>query len=116
MCLNDEFRVIFVYLSPPFLAIYYAFAFLFEEKFSQICIRNDKKMRFNRWMLQRILQQNALQYAPKRSAFCTKTQCILHQNARQSAPKHKTKCSKTRGKMQQNVAKTHKMHYFKRYL
>ena len=94
MCLNDEFRVIFVCLSLPFLAIYYAFAFLFEEKFSQICIRNDKKMRFNRWMLQRILQQNALQYAPK----------------------HKTKCSKTRGKIQQNAAKTHKKHHFKRYL
>ena len=54
MCLNDEFRVIFVYLSLPFLAIYYAFAFLFEEKFSQICIRNDKKMGFERWMLQRV--------------------------------------------------------------
>ena len=54
MCLNDEFRVIFVYLSPPFLAIYYALAFLFEEKVSQICIRNDKKMGFNRWMLQRV--------------------------------------------------------------
>ena len=95
MCLNDEFRVIFVYLSPPFLAIYYAFAFLFEEKFSQICIRNDKKMGSNRWMLQRILQQNASQYAPKRSAFCTKTQCILHQNAVQYAPKCKVKCYKT---------------------
>ncbi|GEM_PF-1393643 len=54
MCLNDEFRVVFVCLTPPFLAIYYAFAFLFEEKFSQICIRNDKKMGFNRWMLQRV--------------------------------------------------------------
>ena len=97
MCLNDEFRVIFVYLSPPFLAIYYAFAFLFEEKFSKICIRNDKKMGSNRWMLQRILHQNAVQYAPKRSAFCTKTQCILHQNAVYFAPKRKTKCSKTRG-------------------
>mgnify|MGYP001680806472 CR=1 FL=1 len=95
MCLNDEFRVIFVCLSLPFLAIYYAFAFLFEEKFSQICIRNDKKMRFNRWMLQRILQQNALQYAPKRSAFCTKTQCILHQNAVYLAPKRSAFSTKT---------------------
>jgi len=43
----DEFSAIFECLSPPFLAIYYAFAFLFEEKFSQICIRNCKKMEFN---------------------------------------------------------------------
>ena len=41
-------------LFPQLFAIYYAFAFLFEEKFSQICIRNDKKMGFNRWMLQRV--------------------------------------------------------------
>ena len=95
MCLNDEFRVIFVCLSLPFLAIYYAFAFLFEEKFSQICIRNDKKTGFNRWMLQRILQQNALQYAPKRSAFCTKTQCILHQNTVHLAPKRSAFSGKT---------------------
>ena len=73
MCLNDEFRVIFVYLSPPFLAIYYALAFLFEEKFSQICIRNDKKMGSNRWMLQRILHQNAVYFAPKRKTKCSKT-------------------------------------------
>ena len=29
--------------SPPIFAIYYGFAFLFEEKLSQICIRNHKK-------------------------------------------------------------------------
>ena len=80
MCLNDEFRVIFVYLSPPFLAIYYVFAFLFEEKIPKICIRNVKKMNSNRWLLQRILHQNAVQYAPKRSVFCTKTQCNMYQN------------------------------------
>jgi len=45
---NDEFSVIFACLSPPFLAIFYAFAFLFEEKFSQICICNYKKMESNR--------------------------------------------------------------------
>ena len=95
---RDEFSAIFGCLSPPFLAIYYAFAFLFEEKFSQICIRNDKKMGSNRWMLQRILHQNALQYAAKRSAFCTKTQCILHQNARQSAAKREVKCYKMQPK------------------
>lgn len=45
---NDEFRAIFECLPPPFLAIFYAFALLFEEKNSQICIRNDKKTGFNR--------------------------------------------------------------------
>mgnify|MGYP001652346782 CR=1 FL=1 len=45
---SDEISANFGYLSPPFLAIYYAFAFLFEEKFSQICIRNYKKMKSNR--------------------------------------------------------------------
>jgi len=48
MCPNGEISAIFACLSPPFLAIYYAFAFLFEEKFSQICIRNYKKMESNR--------------------------------------------------------------------
>ena len=95
---RDEFSAISECLSPPFLAIYYAFAFLFEEKFSQICIRNDKKMRFNRWMLQRILQQNALQYAPKRSAFCTKTQGKVHQNTRQNVAKREVKYSKMQPK------------------
>jgi hypothetical protein len=33
-----------------------------------------------RLMLQRILQQNALQYAPKRIAFCTKTRGQMQQN------------------------------------
>jgi len=47
MLQRDEFSAIFECLSPPFLAIYYAFAFLFEEKFSQFCIRNCKKMEFN---------------------------------------------------------------------
>ena len=103
MCLNDEFRVIFVYLSPPFLAIYYAFAFLFEEKFPQICIRNDKKMVPNRWLLQRILQQNALQYAAKRIVFCIKTHCILHQNALHFAPKRTAICTKTQSNMYQNA-------------
>ncbi len=45
---SDEIWAIFECLSPLFLAIYYAFAFLFEEKFSQICIRNYKKMESNR--------------------------------------------------------------------
>ena len=28
--------------SPPLFAIYYGFAFLFEENLSQFCIRNHK--------------------------------------------------------------------------
>ena len=45
---NDEIRAIFECLPLRFLAIYYAFELLFEEKLSQICIRNDKKMGSNR--------------------------------------------------------------------
>ena len=45
---NNKISAIFACLSPPFLAIYYAFACLFEEKFSQICSRSDKKMGSNR--------------------------------------------------------------------
>ena len=105
MCQNDEFWVIFVCLSLPFLAIYYAFAFLFEEKFSQICIRNDKKMGLIAGYCNAFstkthcnMHQNALQYAPKRSAFCTKTQAKMHQNAKQSAAKREVKCYKMQPK------------------
>ena len=101
---NDEISVFFVRLFPPFLAIYYVFAFLFEEKIPQICIRKVKKMVPNRWLLQRILQQNASQYAPKRSAFCTKTQCNVHQNAMQYAPKRSVFCTKTQCNMYQNTS------------
>ncbi len=45
---HDKISAFFECLSPLFLAIYYAFAFLFEEKFSQICIRNYKKTGSNR--------------------------------------------------------------------
>ena len=45
---NDDFWAIFECFPPRILAIYYAFALLFEEKLSQICIRNDKKMGSNR--------------------------------------------------------------------
>lgn len=48
---SDEISVIFECLSPPFLAIYYAFAFLFEEKSSQIRIRNYKEMSYTRFTL-----------------------------------------------------------------
>ena len=56
------------YFFSPLFAIYYAFAFLFEEKLSQICIRNNKKM------LAKTLAF-ALQFAPKRIAISTKTHC-----------------------------------------
>ena len=45
---NDEISAILGCLSPPILVIYYAFAFLFEEKFPKICICNHKKMVLNR--------------------------------------------------------------------
>ena len=96
---NDVILVFIACLSPPFLAIYYVFAFLFEEKIPKICIRNVKKMNSNRWLLQRILHQNAVQYAPKRSAFCTKTQCNMHQNAVYFAPKRNAICTKIQAKM-----------------
>jgi len=67
-------------------------------------------------LLQRVLQQNTSQYAPKRSAFCTKTHCNMHQNALQYAPKRSAICTKMQGKMLQNAAKTYKKQYFKRYL
>ena len=41
-------------LFSPIFAIYYAFAFLFEVKLSQICIRNHKKMMVKTLVLQRI--------------------------------------------------------------
>ena len=69
---NDEISVFFVRLSPPFLGIYYVFAFLFEEKIPQICIRKVKKMVPNRWLLQRILHQNAMLYVPKYKLKCSK--------------------------------------------
>ena len=56
-------------LFSPIFAIYYAFAFLFEENLGQICIRNHKKM------LAKMLAF-ALHLAPKRIAFSTKTQGI----------------------------------------
>jgi len=55
-------------LFPQLFAIYYAFAFLFEENLGQICIRNHKKV------LAKMLAF-ALQLAPKRIAFSIKTHC-----------------------------------------
>ena len=38
-------------LFPQLFAIYYAFAFLFEENLCQNCIRNNKKCRSKRLLL-----------------------------------------------------------------
>ena len=54
--------------SPQLFAIYYVFAFLFEEKWCQICIRNNKKM-----LAKTLVFTTHL--APKRIAFSTKTHC-----------------------------------------
>ena len=56
-------------LFSPIFAIYYAFAFLFEENLSQVCIRNHKKV------LAKMLAF-ATHLAPKRIAFSIKTHCI----------------------------------------
>ena len=54
--------------SPPLFAIYYGFAFLFEENLSQFCISNHKKMMVKTLAF-------ALQFVPKRIAISTKTHC-----------------------------------------
>ena len=71
-------------LFPPLFAIYYGFAFLFEENLSQICISNHKKMMVKTLAF-------ALHLVPKRIAFCTKTHCILHQNAENRHKKRRVK-------------------------
>ena len=58
---NDGISVIFERLSPPFLAIYYAFAFLFEENSPKLASATTKK-----WGL----------IARFCNAFSTKTPCI----------------------------------------
>jgi len=55
-------------LFSPIFAIYYGFAFLFEENLSQICIRNHKKMLAKTLVF-------ATHLASKRSAFSIKTHC-----------------------------------------
>ena len=54
--------------SPQLFAIYYVFAFLFEEKWCQICIRNNKKMLAKTLVF-------TMQIAPKHPAISTKTHC-----------------------------------------
>ena len=74
--------------SPQLFAIYYVFAFLFEEKWCQICIRNKKKMLVKTLVF-------ATHLAPKRSAISIKTQDVLHQNAVYLASKRTVFCTKT---------------------
>ncbi len=59
---NGKTAANFGCFAPPLFAIYYAFAFLFEENLSQICISNHKKMMVK-------MLAFALQLAPKRIAF-----------------------------------------------
>ena len=47
------------------------------------------------------MQQNLLQYAPKRTAICTKTDCNMHQNALHLAPKRTAFSTKTHCNMLQ---------------
>ena len=47
------------------------------------------------------MQQNLLQYAPKWTAICTKTDCILHQNGLHFAPKRTAFSTKTQFNMLQ---------------
>ena len=66
---NDENGGQLRVLLPPIFAIYYGFAFLFEENLGQICIRNHKKVMAK-------MLAFALHLAPKRTAFSIKTHCI----------------------------------------
>ena len=101
---NEENSAIFACLFPPFLAIYYAFAFLFEENSPKFASAATRKWRLiASWCnafcskTQCNMQQNAVHFAPKRNAICTKMQCNMHQNAAQFAEKCKVnaaKCSK----------------------
>ena len=69
MRLSDKKCSKYCVLFPQLFAIYYAFAFLFEENLCQNCIRNNKKM------LAKTLAF-ALHLASKRIAFSIKTHCI----------------------------------------
>ena len=50
------------------------------------------------------------------NVFCTKTYRNMQQNAVHFAPKRIAICTKMQGKMLQNAAKTYQKHHFKRYL
>ena len=66
---NDENGDQHCALFSPIFAIYYAFAFLFEENLSQICISNHKKMMVKTLVF-------ATHLASERIAFSIKTHCI----------------------------------------
>ena len=111
-----QFQRMFMLFAPPLFAIYYAFAFLFEENLSQVCIRNHKKCWSKPLFLQRIQHQNALHFALKRTAFCIKTHCNQHQNALHLAPKRIAFSTKTQGILHQNAENRHKKRRVKGYL
>jgi hypothetical protein len=71
----------FATLSTLVLVIYYAFTFLFQEKSRQFYGERHKKTQTHSLPLKSYLLQNALLYAPKCNAICTKTQCYLLLNA-----------------------------------
>ena len=48
---SDKISSKYYVLFPQLFAIYYAFAFLFEENLCQICIRNNKKCWSKRLLL-----------------------------------------------------------------
>jgi len=73
--------------SPPFFAISYNIASLFVENNRPFCILNNTKM-------YEYLSLICGKYAPKWTAFSTKTHCILHQNALRLAPKRNSICYK----------------------
>ena len=71
----------FATLSTLGLVIYYAINFLFQEKSRQFYGERHKKTQTHSLPLKSYLLQNALLYAPKCNAICTKTQCYLLLNA-----------------------------------
>lgn len=77
----------FATLSTLILVIYYAFTFLFQEKSRQFYGERHKKTQTHSLPLKSYLLQNALLYAPKCNANCSKTQRKMHQNATLYAPK-----------------------------
>lgn len=74
--------------------------FSFDKSTPIFNLQNVKKTYYNSKDMKRFLQQNATQYAAKRLAICSKTQCYLQQNAMQSGAKRETKCSKTQQKVE----------------
>ena len=91
---NIKFAHLSNVFSPPFLQSHITlhlsllkiiahFAFSITRK----CMNISRQYVVN-------MQQNLLQYAPKWTAICTKTDCILHQNGLHFAPKRNSICCK----------------------